>query len=645
MLYSFSPSAVVAVLLASVAAMALAWRVARTARVPRGFFIAHATVPWFSHGLALAGDFLAAPFLLMLTGLMALHGYDAVLYAIALVSGWMLALFIFSERLHRAGHGGAFTLADVLDGGAGSRSLRVVSAGATLAISILLLAAELIAAGHLARPVTARTEFSFIFTIPTSSVAMVAAGALAVVLVAAAGMIGTTWVQIVKAIALLAALAALVAGVLQAGLQAKPAEIFPRTLDAAAFNAQIAPTDTVIRPSGPWAQHHLVRVKHAGGAITTWKFSGMERFERAWPAATFVECQVVTVTLDGDALIDGVPESSAGGLHASGFVSALPTDPQHPLDVPMRTGPLNPRAYLAAVQASTLALPRPVRFSDGQGDHLVYETALVPGGDLLAPGLNSALFPAIKTPAGRFNLLSLMLALFAGAVVLPHVTVRFFTVRNLAAARKSGVVATIAISAFFLLLIFIGMGAMSSAQLDPHDASTAPLLLARSLGGSAAFALLCAIAFFAVLGTAGGLLIAASGALAHDLLFRGLRLHLHRHAAVRAGRLAALISGIVALVAALVWRHTDPLFLVTCGFSLAAASHLPALTLRLFWSRATSTGLAAATAVGFFATLLWILIAPPSLRQPALVTIPLSYLVGIAVSLGSQKNAPPSPAG
>ncbi|HVS70565.1 MAG TPA: hypothetical protein VHQ47_04850 [Phycisphaerae bacterium] len=645
MLYSFSPGALLAVLLVSAAVIALALRVARTARVPRGFFTAHANVPWFSNGLALAGDFLAAPFLLMLAGLMALHGYDAVLYSVGLVSGWMLALFVFSERLHRAGRGGAFTLADVLDGGADARGLRLISAGATLVIAVLLLVAEFVAAGHLAQPLFARSEFSLaVFTMPASLPVIVGAGAVAILLVAAAGMVGATWVQIVKAVALLVACGALVAAILHAGLNAKPADAFPRTLDAAAFNAQLAPTDTVIRPSGPWAQHHLVRVKHADGSMTTWKFTGMERFQRYWPAATYVECQVITVTLDGDALIDNLPESGNRGLHPSGFIASLPTDPRHPLEVPTQTGPLSPNAFLAAVQASTLALPRTLTFSDVQGDYLVYETALIPGGDVLGPpGINSALFANLQTPGGRFNVLSFLLALFAGAVVLPHVAVRFLTVRNLAAARKSAVVATIAIAAFLLLLLFVGLGAMTAARLDPHDASTAPLLLARSVN-TATFAVLCAIVFLAVLGTAVGLLVAAAGALAHDLLFRGLRLNLHRHAAVRAGRLAALICGILAILIALAARRTDPLFLVTCGFSLAAASHLPALTLRLFWRRATTTGLAAATATGFVATLLWLLIAPPSFRQPALVTIPLSYLVGIAVSLASGKNAPRTPA-
>jgi cation/acetate symporter len=98
-------------------------------------------------------------------------------------------------------------------------------------------------------------------------------------------------------------------------------------------------------------------------------------------------------------------------------------------------------------------------------------------------------------------------------------------------------------------------------------------------------------------------------------------------------------------------------FLVGWAFNIAASANLPALVMLLFWKRTTSKGITAAVAVGMISSLAWILLSRQAysevynidpnrsiipFSQPALVTIPLGFVVLVAVSLLTKKNARPA---
>ena len=88
-----------------------------------------------------------------------------------------------------------------------------------------------------------------------------------------------------------------------------------------------------------------------------------------------------------------------------------------------------------------------------------------------------------------------------------------------AAARKSTIVAIAAIGAFYVLTLYMGLGAMVNGVLDLQSNNMSAPLLARYFG-IALFAIVSAIAFATILGTVSGLIVAASGAVAHDLMSR-----------------------------------------------------------------------------------------------------------------------------
>jgi cation/acetate symporter len=171
--------------------------------------------------------------------------------------------------------------------------------------------------------------------------------------------------------------------------------------------------------------------------------------------------------------------------------------------------------------------------------------------------------------------------------------------------------------------------------------------LARSFN-PVLFAIISAIAFTTVLGTVSGLIIAASGAVAHDLMSNFLRIEMDDHAKVRAGKIACVVIGLVAIVLGIVFRDFNVTFLVGWAFNIAASANLPALVMLLFWRGTTKQGITAAITVGVLASLAWILLsgdayanlygkpataAPMPFNQPGIVTIPLGFVVLVVVSL------------
>ena len=114
----------------------------------------------------------------------------------------------------------------------------------------------------------------------------------------------------------------------------------------------------------------------------------------------------------------------------------------------------------------------------------------------MRPGLK---FKVEGTLLERLDFLSLMLALFLGTAALPHILIRYYTVPSPASARKSTIVAIAAIGFFYILTLFMGLGAMVNGVINPADSNMAAPLLARSFG-ELLFAIISAIAFATVLG-------------------------------------------------------------------------------------------------------------------------------------------------
>jgi cation/acetate symporter len=180
-------------------------------------------------------------------------------------------------------------------------------------------------------------------------------------------------------------------------------------------------------------------------------------------------------------------------------------------------------------------------------------------------------------------------------------------------------------------------------------------MLARTFG-ELPFAIISAIAFTTVLGTVSGLIMAASGAVAHDLMENVFKHHPNENAKVGAAKWTAIAVGIVAIVLGTLFKDFNVTFLVGWAFNVAASANLPALVMLLFWRRTTRAGIVAAIWVGMLSSLTWLMLSGPAyaniykadpsraiapFSQPGLVTIPLGFIVLVVVSLLTQKRSYP----
>ncbi|WP_246254820.1 cation acetate symporter, partial [Alienimonas chondri] len=307
-------------------------------------------------------------------------------------------------------------------------------------------------------------------------------------------------------------------------------------------------------------------------------------------------------------------------------------------------GSLGPVEYLRAFGEGEMMLPRtvdgppPLESPNLDPDAAVITETPVAGRTLLTPG-NHPKFADIKSDEllGKINFLSLMLALFCGTASLPHILIRYYTVKDAAAARKSTIVGIIVIGFFYVLTLFIGLGAMTSGALDPTDSNMAAPLLARTFG-EWLFACISAVAFTTVLGTVSGLILASAGAVSHDLMTHGLGIEMDENQQVRVAKFASVAVGLIAIGLGIAFQGMNVSYLVGWAFSVAASANLPALVCILFWKGTTARGVIAGVTVGMLSSLAWILLSSDTFEkvygldpadaltpftQPGLVTIPL----------------------
>jgi cation/acetate symporter len=345
-------------------------------------------------------------------------------------------------------------------------------------------------------------------------------------------------------------------------------------------------------------------------------------------------------------LINGLPQGRGEGeaeLRTVGEVLRLPNGQTE-------SGPLGPLEFFQVLQESEIALWR----SKKDGNRTIYSAVPTSGKEILRPG-NHPNLRGMRSEKflDRLNFVSLMLALFCGTAALPHILIRYYTVKDQVSARKSTIVGIGTIGLFYILTLYLGLGAMTSRALDVTDSNMAAPLLARSFS-NLLFAVLSAVAFTTVLGTVSGLIIAASGAVAHDLVQIVTGRQLEDQAKIRVAKGAAFVVGILAIILGIAFQKMNVNFLVGWAFSVAASANLPALVLALFWKRATREGITASILVGMFSSLTWILLSGDTyvnvygwpaedsfipFSQPGIVTIPLSFLTLVAVSLATPPRA------
>ncbi|UNT01263.1 cation acetate symporter [Streptomyces tubbatahanensis] len=146
------------------------------------------------NGFAIAGDHMSAASFLGVSGLVALYGYDGMLYAVGFLAAWLVVLFFVAEPVRNCGR---FTLADVLVARLRERPVRIALGASSVTVSVLYLVAQLVGAGSVVALLLGDPGgAAYTWTV-------LGVGGLMVCYVACGGMRATTWIQIVKAVLLL----------------------------------------------------------------------------------------------------------------------------------------------------------------------------------------------------------------------------------------------------------------------------------------------------------------------------------------------------------------------------------------------------------------------------------------------------------
>ncbi|WP_405984554.1 cation acetate symporter [Streptomyces sp. NBC_00872] len=152
------------------------------------------------NGFAIAGDYMSAASFLGISGLIALFGYDGMLYSVGFLVAWLVVLFLVAELVRNCGR---FTLADVVAARMSERPVRIAAGTSSVTVSVLYLVAQMVGAGSLVALLLGGTSAS------ARTWTVIGVGALMVVYVSLGGMRATTWIQIVKAVLLMAGAIAL----------------------------------------------------------------------------------------------------------------------------------------------------------------------------------------------------------------------------------------------------------------------------------------------------------------------------------------------------------------------------------------------------------------------------------------------------
>jgi Na+(H+)/acetate symporter ActP len=239
---------------------------------------------------------------------------------------------------------------------------------------------------------------------------------------------------------------------------------------------------------------------------------------------------------------------------------------------------------------------------------------------------------------------SVLVATALGTMGLPHVLVRFHTSPDGRSARRTAAITVALLGTFYLFPAVYGLlGAALLPELYLSGTTDTVVVALPSRvdpgwPGDLFTALLTAGAFAAFLATSLGLLLAVSGAVAHDLVPTTLRRL----------RLTPLVAAAAIVLLALPAARIDVGALVTSAFAVAASTFCPLLVLGIWWRRLTARGALVGMAVGLVSSagvMAAGLIAGldpgvPALllSQPALWSVPLAFTTMVVVSL---RGSPP----
>ncbi|BDG02616.1 solute symporter family protein [Anaeromyxobacter oryzae] len=278
------------------------------------------------------------------------------------------------------------------------------------------------------------------------------------------------------------------------------------------------------------------------------------------------------------------------------------------------------------------------------------QTALEPGGLVSSP----------------VEAVSLGLALMFGLLGLPHILMRFYTVPDAKAARKSVLYATGLIGYFYIIIPIVGFGAAALipggrgfiSSIDKGGNMAAPLL-GEQMAGAGFLGFIAAVAFATILAVVAGLTLAGASAYSHDIYVSVIKKgKATEEEQVKAAKIATVVFGVFAVGLGILFKGQNVAFMVGLAFAIAASANFPALLMSIIWKKFTTKGAVASIIVGALTSVIMILLSPTvwgevlhhldaagkpygiiPVKNPAIYSMTAAFVVGILVSLFSEEKS------
>ena len=267
---------------------------------------------------------------------------------------------------------------------------------------------------------------------------------------------------------------------------------------------------------------------------------------------------------------------------------------------------------------------------------------------------------AIMSPGGLISdpvsAISLGLALMFGTAGLPHILMRFFTVKDAKQARSSVFFATSFIGYFYILTFVIGFGAIVMLTNNPSfldgvgnilgGNNMAAVHLSKAVGGDVFLGFISAVAFATILAVVSGLTLAGASAISHDL-YASLFCHgkAQEKREVMVSRISTIMLGIVAILLGITFEKQNVAYMVGLAFAIAASVNFPILFFSMYWSRLTTRGAFIGGAAGLLTAILCVLFGPIvwvdilgntkaifPYKYPALFSMSIAFITIIIIS-------------
>ena len=262
--------------------------------------------------------------------------------------------------------------------------------------------------------------------------------------------------------------------------------------------------------------------------------------------------------------------------------------------------------------------------------------------------------------ADPVNAVSLGVGLMFGTAGLPHILMRFFTVADAKAARKSVLYASGFIAYFFNVIFLMGLTAIIIVGQDPQffeggqiggkilgGGNMVAMHLAKAVGGNLLFGFLAAVAFATILAVVSGLALAGASAISHDLYYRVIKKgNATEQQELRVSKLSSIALGVVAIGLGILFEKMNVAFMVGLAFGIAASANFPVLILSMYWKGLTTRGAVVGGYIGLISAVLFVLFSKSvwvtvlgfdkalfPWDQPALFSMPLAFVITIVVSL------------